>query len=219
MHGRFQDLRAPSIPTRLQLAALYAATSTLLPEPWSSKTGAQTAMQLVRQCWTDAPLTAAEQAQLSSIVTLGGHYAGGLQLLVHELQQSTQQLRHLYGLSTGSGMQPPHPDAGILYLQDVDPPSGGWLGFAPHPCLVLTPNEEERTLGVLRPPLPAAQWLREMRQSGRGQVGWEEGAALSVLLIAFSKRKLSSSAFQAASVKDGTDRQATYMKKRGLRLW
>ncbi len=177
MHGRFQDLRAPSIPARLQLAALYAATSTLLPEPWSNKTGAQIAMQLVRQCWTDAPLTPAEQEQLSSIAALGGHYAGGLQLLVHELQQSTQQLRHLHGLEASCSMQAPNPNAGILYQQDVEPPSGGWLGFAPHPCLVLTASEEQRTLGLLRPPLPAAQWLSEMRQAGHGQVGWEGGCA------------------------------------------
>ncbi len=49
VHGRFGHLVANSIPARLQLAALYAATSTLLPEPRSCMTGAQTALELVRQ--------------------------------------------------------------------------------------------------------------------------------------------------------------------------
>ena len=49
VHPRFGHLQAPSIDeARLQLAALYAATSTLLPEPRSNLTGAQTAVQLVR---------------------------------------------------------------------------------------------------------------------------------------------------------------------------
>ena len=40
VHPRFGDLRAPCISSRLQLAALYAATSTMLPEPSSRMTGA-----------------------------------------------------------------------------------------------------------------------------------------------------------------------------------
>lgn len=35
VHGRFGDLRALSVAARLQLAALYTATSMLLPEPLS----------------------------------------------------------------------------------------------------------------------------------------------------------------------------------------
>ena len=52
VHGRFSNLVASDVPARLQLAALYAATSTLLPEPRSRMTGAQMAIELVRQvCW------------------------------------------------------------------------------------------------------------------------------------------------------------------------
>ncbi len=49
MHSRLGSLHANNIAARLQLAALYAATSTLLPEPGSGMTGAEMAMQLVRQ--------------------------------------------------------------------------------------------------------------------------------------------------------------------------
>ena len=47
VHPRFGHLQAPSILARLQLAALYAACSTLLAEPRSHMTGARTAVQLV----------------------------------------------------------------------------------------------------------------------------------------------------------------------------
>ncbi len=46
VHGRFGHLLAPSVLARLQLAALYAACSSLLPEPASQLTGAQMAMEL-----------------------------------------------------------------------------------------------------------------------------------------------------------------------------
>lgn len=49
VHGRFGYLCTDRIVARLQLAALCAATSTLLPEPMSRMTGAEAAMQLVRQ--------------------------------------------------------------------------------------------------------------------------------------------------------------------------
>ncbi|GAX73071.1 hypothetical protein CEUSTIGMA_g524.t1 [Chlamydomonas eustigma] len=96
LNQRFGNLRASSRLSRLQLAALYAATSTLLPEPLSKMTGAQMAMQLVRQCWSNRPLTARESEQLITVGELGGHLAAGLNLLVHELQNSATQLIHLY---------------------------------------------------------------------------------------------------------------------------
>ncbi len=77
LHRRFGHLQAGSIPARLQLAALYAATSTLLPEPVSCQTGAQRAMQLLRQSWGDKPLTDTEKQQLRSVGMLGGHVAPG----------------------------------------------------------------------------------------------------------------------------------------------
>lgn len=57
---------------RLQLAALYAAAGSLLPEPGSRATGAQLAMQLVRQCWGMRPLAAAELDLLLTTARLGG---------------------------------------------------------------------------------------------------------------------------------------------------
>jgi hypothetical protein len=86
LHERFWHLQASSVQARLQLATLYAATATLLPEPCSQRTGAQTAMQLVRQCWGNKPLSSAEAAQLQSVGRLGGHLAAGLRLVQHEVR-------------------------------------------------------------------------------------------------------------------------------------
>ncbi len=84
------------MPARLQLAALYAATSTLLPEPHTHRaTGAQTALQLLRQCWGNRPLTIWELCQLQRVGQLGGHLAPALHLLAHELQLSVWQLHEL----------------------------------------------------------------------------------------------------------------------------
>ncbi|KAG2494612.1 hypothetical protein HYH03_007377 [Edaphochlamys debaryana] len=92
VHGRFGHLRASAVAPRLQLAALYAATGTLLPEPASSTTGGQTAMTLLRQCWGTRPLTEEELQQLSSVGHLGGHLAPGLRPLVAELTEAASQL-------------------------------------------------------------------------------------------------------------------------------
>lgn len=72
VHPRFGHLVAGSIRARLQLAALYAATASLLPEPGSRMTGAQTAMALVRQSWGMQPLGEDEVQLLQDMPALGG---------------------------------------------------------------------------------------------------------------------------------------------------
>lgn len=77
VHKRFDELQPRSSAGWLQLAALYAAISTLLPEPVSRQTGAQRAMELLRQSWVNQPLSKAELQQLRSVGMLGGHIAPG----------------------------------------------------------------------------------------------------------------------------------------------
>lgn len=92
VHGRFGYLTAPCTTSRLQLAALYAASSTLLPEPSSQLTGAATAMQLVRYSWTNEPLSSEQHRHLQDISTLGGFLAPALKLLCHDVAASSSQL-------------------------------------------------------------------------------------------------------------------------------
>ena len=64
VHPRFGYLTSSSVAGQLQLAALFAATGSLLPEPASDMTGAQQAMALVRSAWGARPLSEEEQHQL-----------------------------------------------------------------------------------------------------------------------------------------------------------
>jgi hypothetical protein len=67
LHQRFDHLKAPTIASRLQLASLFAATGSLLPEPRLSMTSGEYAMELVRQSWTNKPLSLAEQSKLQCV--------------------------------------------------------------------------------------------------------------------------------------------------------
>ncbi|GLC49187.1 thioredoxin-disulfide reductase [Pleodorina starrii] len=172
VHGRFRHLRAASIPARLQLAALYAATGTLLPEPLSRATGGQMALQLLRQCWTDRPLGGGSDgsalAQLRSVGDLGGHLVPALRLMAREVEASASQVRHLHeATATAAAMQLDgadvvadavvgDADAGTSYLQERGAVllPGGW---GPNPRGLLTANEERRTLGGA----PAASTRRQ----------------------------------------------------------
>ncbi len=101
IHSRFGHLVAPTTLSRLQLAALYAATSTLLPEPHTHRTGAEAALQLLRQCWGNVPLTPDELIQLRSVGRLGGHLVPQLLLLIHEREDTAWKLRALDAAAPG----------------------------------------------------------------------------------------------------------------------
>jgi hypothetical protein len=146
----------------MQLAALYAATSSLLPEPGSQATGAQLAMRIVRQCWSVQPpgspaatflLAKADLAQLRDAAELGGHMAAGLRLLVHDVLASSAQLHSLHFpdcTREQASLPELPPDWQTAYLQER---SRNWR-------LVLTDGEERRTLGCLRQPPEPALWQR-----------------------------------------------------------
>jgi hypothetical protein len=146
VHGRFGHLRAGAIPPRLQLAALYAAATTPVPEPGSRATGAQTALQLLRQCWTNQPLAVEDLEQLRSVPRLGGHLAPGLHLLAHELELSAAQLAYYQRREGAPGLPVLDTDAETAYVQRAGRVlPGGWgLSFRER----LTASEEQRVMGV-----------------------------------------------------------------------
>ncbi|KAI9190530.1 uncharacterized protein BJ171DRAFT_482966, partial [Polychytrium aggregatum] len=67
-HHRFGLLQASTINSRIQLAAIFAAAGTALPEPRIHMTGAEYAARLLRGCITNNPLTRSEVAMIQSIV-------------------------------------------------------------------------------------------------------------------------------------------------------
>ena len=95
VHSRFSNLEPQTQEARLQLAAMYSATSTLLPEASSGLTGCETAMLFVRQSWTNQPLTAREHQYLVQASQLC-HLAPGLVLVCAELELSSSQLEFLH---------------------------------------------------------------------------------------------------------------------------
>jgi hypothetical protein len=153
LHPRFHHLVAPDIPERLQLAALYAATSSLLPEPTSGLTGAQTALQLLRQCWHNGSLSDTQEevrqamvAQLQQVAALGGHLLPALHLMVDHLQISMGYLdAHLYS-EQGVAPKPRYKVQGPCaaadaYRQQLEQQLPA--GFPLHPYSQLTAAEEQ----------------------------------------------------------------------------
>lgn len=81
---------------RLQLASLYAATDVQgVPEPRAGVTGAERAIELLRGCFVNRPLSTAEAAHLSRVFGFALH-APALRLLCASLEDSASQLAFLH---------------------------------------------------------------------------------------------------------------------------
>jgi hypothetical protein len=162
IHPRFGHLRASSIEARLQLACLYAATSSLLPEPSSNMTGAQVAMQLISQSWVNTPMSDVALQHLQAAAEFAGQLAPALRLRVSELQGSSKLLQHLHApagtpgaaaaaaaaAADQAGLEACQASADALgeyKLQALGVLPGGWTL---NPRLRLTPEEEARLLGT-----------------------------------------------------------------------
>ena len=94
-HARFGWLRAASDTGQLQLAALFAATGTRLPDKSTGQTGADAALALLRQSWGIQPLPLDASGHL---MTLQKHSMGApaLALLSEDLASSSRQLQSMH---------------------------------------------------------------------------------------------------------------------------
>ena len=177
VHGRFGYLCTSSIQARLQLALLYAATGTLLPEPLSCCTGGQTAMQLVDQCWTNQPLSPVELRLLQGIRSFTQALAPGLHLRSHLLETGSKQLHHYLwdvvephtssessspsspaatsSSTLASRLQDLDSDAATYYKQEAAAEYPG--GWSMNPRMRLKPSEEKRALQSLSRRWPSGQ--------------------------------------------------------------
>ena len=122
VHPRLKSLTASSVEARLQLAVLYAATGSLLPEHGSQKTGTERSLELVRQSWVNRPLEEWEKRHLQRIRDFDEH-APSLSLLCREIIQSSQELLFLRNatsdeerLCDGDGFDPHISDAASDYI-------------------------------------------------------------------------------------------------------
>ena len=98
-HARFSNLEVAAGPlaieARLQLAAVYAATDLELLQPRSNATGGEIAMDLVRQCRVNRPLTENEHSHLVRLAGYGS-LTPALPLLCFDLEAGARQLAFLH---------------------------------------------------------------------------------------------------------------------------
>ena len=99
VHPRWKGLQADGVSSRLQLAALYAASGTLLPEPRSRMSGSEKALELVRRCFVNHPLAEGDIDQLMRIIELSGHNAA-LAIICGNVLKCSEELKFLH--STGN---------------------------------------------------------------------------------------------------------------------
>ena len=161
VHHRWKGLQANGISSRLQLAALFAASGTLLPEKQSNMTGSEKAIELVRRCAVNQPLQGEDRSQLVRIVELS-HHNPALAIICGHVLKSSQALQSIYR------------PGGALNLVDTAP-SDLLLGDAATAyegeCASrewnrrrrLKPTEENQTLGSrssrIRKPLPGGRTI------------------------------------------------------------
>ncbi|CAE7941320.1 unnamed protein product, partial [Symbiodinium necroappetens] len=62
VHERFKHLQAETVQSRLFLASLYAGTDCDVSDPRLQVTGMEAALDLLRQCWINRPLTKKERS-------------------------------------------------------------------------------------------------------------------------------------------------------------
>ena len=141
-HERFKTLDAPagrhSVLARLQLAALYAATSSAVPERRLQQTGSEMAVELVRQCWVNHPLDKEESQQLKSIARFAT-LSPSLPLICHELDVSSREMSFLYPNKQLFAKLDFNADAATEYTQRKQ-------GMQLSPREILSTDEEVRVL-------------------------------------------------------------------------
>ncbi|CAB9529821.1 Protein of unknown function (DUF3645) [Seminavis robusta] len=70
VHPRFSHLVAKDTFGRLHLACMYVASGCLIPDKRTMKTGSDTAVDLVRHCWTNQELSQVEKEKLIEVSSL-----------------------------------------------------------------------------------------------------------------------------------------------------
>ncbi|KAF0718113.1 hypothetical protein As57867_001892, partial [Aphanomyces stellatus] len=90
------QLSATCIAARLQLSAIFAASSTCLPDPHLKMTGSEAAVNLVRQCWISRPFTEDETTKLEVVVQFA-HKEPALAIVCDQIAVASENRAFLYG--------------------------------------------------------------------------------------------------------------------------
>lgn len=158
VHGRWNQLVPGGISARLQLASMYAATSTLLPDVRAGMTGSEKAMALVRRCFVNHPLSHDDQHQLLEVLLGLAGSNPALALLCGDLFESSVRLHFLHSQST----QPVMPPGVAGTLADAATAYRGALPW--NIRRRLTASEESRILGGRVPGSRALNPTRDLEE-------------------------------------------------------
>ena len=118
VHAVTGMLTGPSVESRLHLAALYAATGSALPLPMLEHTGGEMALELVRQCAGNAPLSRTAQMWLECIARFGGH-TPALRLASNACAQQHSAVSFLFSQESMPGPVATSAQEHALYLQTL----------------------------------------------------------------------------------------------------
>lgn len=151
VHGRFGELRAASIASRLQLAALYAAADTSgIPEPRAGMSGTELAISLVRRCFVNRPLSPSERDGVHSVAGFARDVPA-LFLICEHLVATAEQLGFLYS-------DPPTEPPELGEVGASADYKTAYMAYAQagrcNPRRMLTAEEELRVLGRRAPAAP-----------------------------------------------------------------
>ncbi|KAJ8606838.1 hypothetical protein CTAYLR_009177 [Chrysophaeum taylorii] len=158
VHPRFKELQAPTVESRYQLAAIFAATATRVPEASSKLTGAEMAVQLARRSWLNRPLDNNEYKQLRSVASFSTR-TPTLRLVCSDLLQASTDLHFLHPTAAEKRQPLDHKDALTAYETRK---CAGELS----PRMYLRPDEESSLMGGF-------EWCHDKRlrrQSSEGSI-------------------------------------------------
>ena len=144
LHRRWGQPDAGGLSARLQLAAMFAATDTLVADPRAGMTGSEKAVELIRRSSVNHPLQQGDERQLLSVIRLSGGNPA-LALLCGDLLQSSRSLGFLY---SAEEQLPTFSEHVLGLLKDAATAyAGERKARVPNLRRQLTAAEELRTLG------------------------------------------------------------------------
>ncbi|KAL7561124.1 hypothetical protein ACA910_009179 [Epithemia clementina (nom. ined.)] len=148
VHPRFRTLKARNNASRLHLAGIHLATSTHTPDSMFGLTGAEQAMQLVRESWSTKPYSDVERSFLNDAMSLSrGRFPTAFLLCLYNLQCS-EQTSFLYTKTDAE-----------KYVSDIFSEAADTDDFTARPCKTnarskLTSHEMLTLVGFAEPEDP-----------------------------------------------------------------
>ncbi|KAJ3312282.1 hypothetical protein HDU76_002913 [Blyttiomyces sp. JEL0837] len=105
LHSRLCTWTARTIESRFQLAAIFTAAGTMIPDPALKMTGSEAAINLIRQSWVNRPLTIDESQKLFNVMEFA-HREPALRIICASLFDFSQKLKLLFRCESSNSSAP-----------------------------------------------------------------------------------------------------------------